>query len=198
MNQKGEATLLCCLGIVVLTGLMLLCSIELQKNFRLMEKRSHLFLCTKEAKGELHNYLKFMGQTNWGIKNTKRVAIIALFIPGLQGLSGQAERARKVLITLQNIQLVSYMKTLTSLRQKGCSLDPRMFITPFELSSIGYLRTQEGVAKLRMNEWSYQFLESPYLISLKVSAHNLESIKPRPKYQASEKGAKFSSLLSLR
>jgi hypothetical protein len=198
MNQKGEVTILSCMAIVALSGLMILCSLELQKNYRLMEKRSQLFLCTKEAKGELGLYMKFMGRTNWGIKNARRAALIALFIPGLQGAASEAEKVRKVLITVQNLRLISYLKTLTSMRQKGCSLDPRMFITPFELSASGYLRHTNGAAKLRNAQWSYQFLSMPYLLSLEVDSSGFESVTPKIKITVSEKLGKFSSLLSSR
>jgi hypothetical protein len=198
MNQKGEVTLLSTLLLLVLMSIVLLCSLELRKSFKLMERRTQLYLCTKEAKGELHLLLKFMGRTNWGIKNINKASLIMMFIPGLQGVAADAQKAKKYLQYTQEARLLSYLKTLSQLKHKGCSLDPRMYITPFALGSRLLQRDLHGAAKLREQKWTYYYFSKPYFLSLDVNAMGLESIKPKIIYRAQEKAAKLSSLLSSR
>lgn len=190
MNQKGEVTLFSCLLLFALMSLVLLCGFELRKSYRLLEKRTELFLCTKETKGELQVFMKFMGRTNWGIKNINRASLIMLFIPGLQGAAMDAQKLKKYLIYVQNIRLISYVKTLTSLKAKGCPLDPRMFITPFS-----HKRDAEEALILRKPQWTYYFLSMPYALSLKVDSQDWEQVNPRLTFITEEKGAKLSSHL---
>jgi hypothetical protein len=196
MNEKGEVTLISCLLILVLTGLVLLCGLELRKSFRLLEKRTHLFLCVKETRGELHNFMKFMGRSNWAIKNINRASLVMLFIPGLQAVALDAQKAKKYLQYVQEAMLVSYLKTLKDLKDKRCPLDPRMFITPFKLGSRLLKRDSEGAAILKEEKWNYYYFSKPYLISLEVKPGTWEKVWPEIKYQAEEKAGKLSSLLS--
>ncbi len=198
LGQRGEAILFCSLSLVALTGLMLLLVLELRMSFRSLQRRSELFLCTKEAKGEVHEYLKFMGRTNWGIRNIQRASLIMVFIPGLQGVAGDAQKVKKAIQLYQNFRLASYLKTLASLRQKRCSLDPRMFITPFKLGGFGYQRDSSGAAELRNEKWDYVFVSLPYTLKVSIDAGGVESIKPRVRYISSENGVMLSSLLSSR
>ena len=69
MNQKGEVTLITTLLMFILLGIVLLSSLELKSSFRKLQRRTELFLCVKETKGEINLFLKFMGRTNWAIKN---------------------------------------------------------------------------------------------------------------------------------
>lgn len=196
MNQKGEITLVSMLLILTLSSLILLSSLELRKSFKLLEKRTHLFLCVKETKGEFHHFMKFMGRTNWGIKNINRAALIMMFIPGLQGASMETQKLKKYLQYSQEVRLVSYLKTLNELRTKSCPLDPRLFITPFKLGTRLLQRNAEGAIILREEEWTYYFLSRPYLLQIKISLKNWEQINPRLNYQVEEKAAKLSSLWS--
>jgi hypothetical protein len=198
LNQKGEAILFCSLCLVVLSGLMLLLVLELRISFQSLQKRSALFLCTKEAKGELNLYLKFMGRTNWGIRNIERASLIMLFIPGLQGAAGDAQKAKEAIQLYQNFRLASYLKTLASLRQKSCSLDPRMFITPFMLGGLGYQRDESGAALLRNEKWDYFFVSRPFSLKVSVDASGAESMAPKLRFTSSENGVMLSSLLSSR
>jgi hypothetical protein len=196
MNQKGEVTLLSTLLVLVLMSVVLLSALELRKSFKLLEKRTELFICTKEAKGELNLYLKFMGRTNWGIKNIKKIALIMMFIPGLQGVAANAEKAKKYLQLVQELKHVSYLKTLGSLKAKGCALDPRMYISPFIIGPRFFKRDFHGALKLKETKWTYYYFSKPYLLSLEVNASSWESFHPKLNYIAGEKGAKLSSLLS--
>lgn len=198
MNQRGEATLLCVLVLVVLSGLVTLCGLRLQHSFSNLKKRTELFLCVKETKGELDRYLIFMGRTNWALKNTTRAQMVALFIPGMQGAALKADKIKRIIKTAQNASLILYYKKLTELKGKGCPLDPRMVLTPFELASKGYKRGPDDRALIRSDKWTYMFLSKPYFLSLQVQTVGMEAINPRIKYIAEEKGAKLSSLLSLR
>lgn len=197
-NQKGEVTLFTTMLMVVLTGIVLLCALHLQKSFSQLKRRTHLFLCVKETKGELNNYMKFMGRSNWAIKNINKASLVMLFIPGLQGIAADAQKAKKYLQYVQEARTVSYMKTLSNLRSRKCSTDPRMFITPFQLGSRLLKRDAHGAAKLREEQWTYYFLAKPYLLQVEVQASAYESIKPTIEFKTSEKLAKLSSLLSSR
>lgn len=195
-NQKGEISLLAMLGLVVLSGLILLSSLKLHQSFSLLKKRSHLFLCTKEAKGELHNYLKMMGRTNWAIKNAKRASLVMLFIPGLQGAALEVDKVKRMVKIYQNtVVLVSYLEKLVSLQRQGCPIDPRMFITPFELSGAVYQRDSEEAAKLRKKEWSYTFLKMPYALEVRINAQNFERVTPKISYETKESAVRSLSRL---
>ncbi len=198
MNQRGEATLLCVLILVVLSGLVTLCGLRLQHSFSILKKRTELFLCVKETKGELHSYMKFMGRTNWVLINTTRAQLVALFIPGLQGAAVNADKLKRIVKAAQNTSLVLYYKKLAELKSRGCPLDPRMVLTPFEVSGKGYKRGLDDRALIRSEKWTYIFLSKPYLLTLEIQSRGYEAINPRIKYIAEEKGAKLSSLLSLR
>ncbi len=198
MNQRGDVTVLSCLCLFAMMCLVLLCSLELRKSYRLMEKRTHLFLCVKETKGEHHNFMKFMGQTNWGIKNINRASLIMMFIPGLQGVAADAQKAKKYLQYTQEIRLVVYLKTLSQLKRKSCPMDPRMFITPFKIGSRLLKRDADGAAELKEEKWTYYYFSKPYFLSLKVNASGFQSVKPILNYVTEEKMGTLSSLLSSR
>lgn len=196
MNQKGEASLLAILSVVVLVSVVLLSTLELRRSYKLLQKRTQLFLCVKELKGEHAEFLRFMGQTNWALVNIKRAQLIMFIIPGLQGVAANADKARKVIKLSQNYKLVSYLKQLQGLKSKHCPLDPRMLITPFEVTPTGFRRNLEGAAKLREKEWTYVFLSSPYLLEFTVNSRGYQRLGPKLKIQTRERAAKLSSLLS--
>jgi hypothetical protein len=196
MNQKGEITLFSCLILFLLAGIVLLSALELRKSFHHLEKRTQLFLCVKKTKGELHQFLKMMGRTNWGIKNLNKASLIMLFIPGLQGASMSAKKIKTALQHIQEIRLLSYLKTLKDIQGQNCPLDPRMFITPYQLGAQLLKRDQDGAAILRSKEWTYGYLSKPYLITIKINASKLEKTNPKIHYLTEEKAEKLSSLLS--
>ncbi len=188
------------LGLVAISGLILLSSLLLNHSFSQMKKRTHLFLCTKEAKGELNNYLKLMGRTNWAIKNAKRASLVMLFIPGLQGAAMEVDKVKRMVKTYQNTIIhVSYLKNLTSLARRGCPIDPRMLITPFELNGLTYRRNSEEAAILRESKWNYLFIKKPYALEVKVDAQKMEQVSPKIVYYTKESAVRslsrwFSSL----
>lgn len=198
-NQKGEVTLFCVLILVALSGLLTLCGVELQRNFSLLKKRTELFLCVKETKGELNNYMLRTARLNWLIKNTTRAQMVAMFFPPLWAAVGSAEKVKRVTKGLQLATLAIYESKLVKLKQRGCPLDPRLLISPYELGKdFGYTRTFEGAAKLRKKTWTYYFIDQPYVLSLTVDASKAESMWPKLDYRAEEKMGTLSSLLSSR
>lgn len=198
-NQQGEGILFCILILVVLSGLLTLCGLQLQHSFGLMKKRTDLFLCVKETKGEVDLYIKTMGQINWLLKNITRAQVIAVFYPPLWPVIGDAEKLKKVAKSIQAAKLGLFYGKLNSLKRRGCPLDPRLLINPFQLGSdYGFKRDSEGSAILRKKTWTYYFLDRPYLLTLKIDASGADAIRPKIIYQAEEKGAKLSSLLSSR
>ena len=195
MNQKGEITLLASILILCLVSIVLLSALELSRSYRALEKRTHLFLCVKETKGELHHLMKFMGRSNWGIKNLNRAALIMMFIPGGQGLSMNTQKLKKFIQRSQEVRLISYLASLKKLQSKKCALDPRMVKTPFKLGPELAQRDKEGALILREKKWSYGFFSKPYFINLKVEAANWEKITPKIHYISEEKMARLSSHL---
>lgn len=194
-NQKGEAILFCILLLVALSGLLTLCGLKMQKSFQLMQKRTHLFLCVKETKGEVHQYLKNMGRLNWVLKNISKAQLVAVFIPYLWPFVGNAEKLKKAVKVYQAALLIPYgikMKQLAS----RCPIDPRLYLNPFTLgSSYGFSRSADGAAKLRSKKWTYYFLLKPYVLNLNIDASKLEALHPKIEYQAQEKLGTLSSLL---
>ncbi len=196
MNQKGEMNLVFVLMVSGLSGVMILCALSLQKSFRLLEKRTELFLCTKETEGEIHQYMIFMGRTNWALKNLQRARIIMALIPGLQGAAASSEKLKRALIVYQNLGLIPFMKKITELKTRGCPMDPRIFITPFQIGGNIYRRGLDDTAVLRSSKWTYQYVSFPYSLSIDWDASDFEAINPRLKRISRENAAKLSSILS--
>lgn len=194
MNQRGEVTLISCFLLLIVTSILILGSLELTRSFRLLEKRSRLLLCVKETKGEMNDFLVFMGRTNWGVKNVNRLGLIMLFIPGLQGGAVKAQKAKKYLQYIQEARVTSYLVTLSKLKKRGCPLDPRMMLTPLMLGDRLLKRDAEGAAILREPTWNYLYLLRPYLIEIKISAGQWERPVPKLSYEASEKRVMSSFL----
>ena len=186
MNQRGDVTLFCVLSLLGLSCLLILCSLELRQSLKKLEARSHLLLCVKETKGEFDRYMKFMGRTNWALKNVERAKLIALFIPGLQGAALEAEKAKNVLVKIQDTSLGLYFYKLSDLKKRNCPLDPRMIKTPFALHGSGYLRGAQSEAKLRNQEWTYYFLQQPYALEMSIKAQAYEGLMPKIKYLMKE------------
>lgn len=196
MNQRGDSTLFCILLLFALSSLVILSSLELKRSYSLLKKRAHILLCVKETKGELHEYLKFMGRTNWAIENINRFSLITIFIPGLQGASLSGDKLKKALMHLQDAHLLLYFKTINELKERGCPIDPRQLLTPFELGIKGHKRDLEGAAKLRKKKWDYYFLELPYAIKLEVTGTNYKRVSPQIKYHFKESEVTSSFLSS--
>lgn len=196
MNQRGDMNLIFVLMVAGLTGVLILCALRLERSFHFLEKRTELFLCTKETEGELIRYLKFMGRTNWAIKNVEKAKLIMMFIPGLQGGALEAEKAKRTLMLLQTSGLIPYMKKLSELKAHGCLFDPRIFITPFILSGTGYQRGTDGTARLRSEKWTYRYVSLPYALSVEWNVTGLDSLNPRLRRKSWENGARLSSTLS--
>lgn len=196
MNQKGETTLLGVLAILGVSLILTLSALELSRSFSLLKKRSELFLCVKETKGELNQFLHFMGKTNWALKNLNRASFIMMLIPGLQGTASNVKKMKKAIILLQNFKLVSYLKTINDLRQKGCPFEPNLAITPFKLSPLsGLERDPEERAILRKEKWRHYFILKPYGITLTVNAQEWEALNPQIIFEGSETLGKLSSFL---
>lgn len=196
MNQRGEMNLFLVMMIACLSGVLILCALKLQRSFRLLEKRTELFLCMKETEGEFVRYMKIMGRTNWALKNLDKVKYVAVFFPVLAPLAVNAEKAKKQLLLLQNLTLVPYMKKLSDLKRRGCPLDPRMIKTPFELSALGYARSHDDTAKLRSTKWTFHYVSLPYAVAVDWNVTGYESVFPRIVRISSEKTARLSSILS--
>ena len=196
MNERGEMNLFFVLMVVGLSGVMILCALRLQRSFHLLEKRTELFLCTKETEGEIHQYMKFMGRTNLALRNVQVAKFILIFIPGLQGHALAADKLKKLLVTLQNAELILYLKKMAELKTRGCPMDPRILITPFKLNATGYQRSIDKTAILRSSRWNYQYVSFPYAISVDWDARGFEAIMPILKRASKENAAKLSSILS--
>jgi hypothetical protein len=192
MNQKGEAILFFVLVLVLISGLLTLCGLELQHSFSLLQKRTSLFTCVKETKGEIHRYLKFMGRTNWALKNTSSAQLITVFIPGLQGAALSAEKVKKAIKQLQTGALLNYYVQLQRLKIKGCPLDPRMLQSPFTIKAMKYQRDTSERTILRSSSWTYLYSSGPYLLTLKINAEKYNAMNPQIYFEAREKVARLS------
>jgi len=194
MNQKGETTLLAVLLMMSLMGVIILTSLELKKSYLDLERRTQLFLCVKESKGELKELLVFMGKANWGIKNIDRIKLIIAFFPGLQGYAMNAQKIKKYLQQTQDIRLKIHLAKLKNLRNKKCPIDPKMLFTPFKLQYTSLYRDTNGLVTLRKEEWSHLYLKKNYLIELTIKPWDWENLHPKISFQSKEKKVKVSSL----
>ena len=196
MNERGEMNLFFVLMVVGLSGVMILSALSLQRSFKLIEKRTELFLCTKETEGEIHQYMKLMGRTNWALKNLQKARLVMILIPGLQGAALDAEKLKRALILYQNLNLFPFMKKLAQLKSRSCPMDPRILITPFQLAGAIYQRGADGTAILRSSQWTYHYVSIPYSLTVDWDARDFEAINPRLKRISKENAAKLSSILS--
>lgn len=187
MNQKGEAILFCVLILVILSGLFTLCGLELERSFSQLQTRTTLFLCAKETKTEFKKYMTLMGRSNWALKHLSQAQLVAMMIPGLQGVALKASKLKKALKTIQHIALGKYILTLKALKLKGCPVNPEIFQTPFYLSGLTYRRDQKGAAIIRKKQWTYPFMKNPYLLNLKINATQFEAPFPKVYFTAQEK-----------
>ncbi len=188
MNQRGDVTLVAALLLFALTGLVLLAALELQRSFRLLERRTRLFLCIREVNGELADLLRVTGRANWGIRNAQRASTLAVLIPGLQGAAGSAQKVKIFLQRLQDVKIAAFLAGLGGLRGRGCPLDPRLFATPFE-----FPRDREGALRLKEQKWTYGFISRPYFLSVETRIQNWEAVTPRLGLRSSENRARFFS-----
>lgn len=187
MNQKGEVTLMTSLLMFILMGIVLLSSLELKSSYRKLQRRTELFLCVKETKEEINLFIKFIGRTNWAIKNINRAKLIMMFLPLAPATTLNAQKLKNFLIHAQNIRLISYLNSLKKIKAKGCQLEPRLYITPFELSVGSLKRDQTQSVNLRKKKWNYIFYSPPYTLNLKIDGTGWEDSSPRIKYFSEEK-----------
>jgi hypothetical protein len=193
MNERGDITLFTCLIIFAFVSILLLSALELKRSFHHLQQRTKLFLCIKESKEEIHDFMTFIGRTNWGIKNINKASMIMMFIPGLQGASMNAQKMKKILQNLQTTKITMYLNSIKRLKQKKCQMDPRIYLTPVKVGQ----RTAEGALILRSKEWTYGYFSKPYFLTLKIDASNWEDINPKIVFESQEKTVKsfYRSLL---
>jgi len=196
MNQRGEITLLASLLLLGLMGIILLASLELKRSYQILENRTHLFLCIKESKGELHGLMKYIGRVNWAIRNINNIRMIMMLFPGLESTTVSAKEVKKYLQKTQHIRIITYQGKLNHLVNKKCPLDKKMFLTPFKINKHNLIRDRSGAVTLREKEWSYQYLNHHFLIELKIHTKSWDGLKPQLLYTTKEKRVKFSSLWS--
>jgi hypothetical protein len=194
MNQKGEITLLATLLMMGLLGIIILTSLELKKSYLHLEKRTHLFLCVKETKGELQSFMSFIGKVNWGIKNMNKIKLLLTIFPGLQAHSMNAEKMKEYLQKSQDLRVINYLRRLNQLLNKSCPIDPRMLLTPFKMQQTFLKRTHTGLVYLREKEWSYHFINQNYHLELKIKPQVWENLHPKIIYNSKERKVKASSL----
>ncbi len=175
MNQRGEALLFCVLILTLLSGLLTLCGLELQRSFRQLETRTKLILCVKETKGETKQFIKRMGQSNWMIKNASRAQYLMAIIPGFQGGSLKARELKKAIQKYQQGLLVKYLGTLATIKLRGCPIDAQLMKSPFETVLMSLKRGNQGEAILRKNLWNYIFFLNPYLLTMEVDLKRWET-----------------------
>lgn len=192
MNERGDITLLGTLVLLCLSSLVLLSALELERSFKTLRARSTLLLCTKEAKGELRDLLALMGRTNWGIKNLERAKLLAALFPGMGMASKSAEDVKKGLQLIQDAKMLSYLRTIGSLRVKGCPMDFLFIQTPFETAGPRLKRNQDGTIKIRSKQWGNRFFLRPYEIQLNVKVLTWETFSPHLQLLTEDRPAKLS------
>jgi hypothetical protein len=192
MNQRGEIGVLCAAGLAAMTGLILLLALELHKEYSLIKRRTHLLLCTKEAKGELLQYLEFMGKTNWALENIQYAQLLAAILPGLQGAALSAEKVKKIIQRVQDVRHLQYKSSLFSLLSKKCPVDQKLLQGPLKTVTLVLRRNSQGLVMLRSSSWSHNLSYYPYHIELKVMAQDWKRLRPLISVTSLESKAKSS------
>ncbi len=149
-------------------------------------------LCLKEAKGELHQFIFHIEKTNWAIKHIDKAKYL-IFVPGLQAVAANTERAKELIKKYQDITLARYLFKLSRL-QKRCRQSPQSFMTPYEISMKGFRRKFNGITIWR-NKWRMQIIGKFEVAQVQIKEKKVSRMKPEFQYSYSIKEGNAWSLL---
>jgi len=181
--------------IALLLSLGLLLILLTQHHLVQMKARGELVLCLKEVKGELHKFVTHTEKLNWAIKHIDKAKYL-IFIPGLQAVAANSERAKKLVMGYQDFTLAQYLMKLTKL-QKRCPQTPLAFMTPYQIGLKKFHRRFDGTTYWR-KEWKTQIKGKFETAYIQIKEKKIKQLEPQFQYQYSiKRGSVFSLLPSL-
>lgn len=176
----------------LLLSLGLLLILLTSHHFRQMKARGELMLCLKETKGELHQFMIHIEKTNWAIKHIDKAKYL-IFIPGLQAVAANTERAKELIKKYQNLTLARYLFKL-SLLHKRCRQSPQSFMTPYQVGRGGFSRKFNGTTIWR-NKWRTQVIGKFEVAQIQIKEKKVARMRPDFQYTYSIKEGNAWSLL---
>lgn len=164
-----------------------------QYHFQEIKARGELMLCLKETKGELHQFIVSVEKLNWAINHIDKAKYL-IFIPGLQGVAVNAEKAKKLIQRYQDFTLGQYLLKLAGL-QKRCRLSAHAFMTPYQISPKGFKRQFDGTTQWRRDKWNTHILGQLELAQIEIKSKKINRLNPEINYLYSIKKANVWSRL---
>jgi hypothetical protein len=73
---------------------------------------------------------------------------------------------------MQNLMLVSHLKTIQDLKKKNCSIQANMAQTPYKLDHLGFQRNQNETTVQRSKTWNQIYLKKDHLIKIDYRFQN--------------------------
>lgn len=182
---------------IALTSLFLSLALLLmllnEYHFRQIKERGELMLCLKETKGELHQFILLTEKLNWAIKHIDKAKYL-VFIPGLQAVAANAEKAKNLIQKYQDLSLAHYLIKLTQL-QRRCRLAPNAYKTPYLITVRGFKRHFDGTTFWRMEQWNTKIFGKYEYAQITISSKKGSLKNPEIKYQYSINKVSVLSLL---
>jgi hypothetical protein len=139
-------------------------------------------LCLKESKGELHQFIVHTEKINWAIKHIDKAKYL-VFIPGLQAVAANTERAKELIKNYQDLTLVRYLYKV-SLLQKRCSQGPSSFLTPYQIGPRGFQRHFNGTTMWRA-QWKTQIIGKYEVAQFEIQNKKINRSSPEVNYRFS-------------
>ena len=161
--------------------ILLFCICE--KEFSHLKERGELMICLKETKGESHNFIEQIEKINWGIRNADKAKYLAILFPPLAPVAASSEKAKKVMMELQNLLLLKFLFKLTQLKIR-CRIHHETLTTPYLITVRGFRRNVEGVTIWR-KEWNIKINSRKEQIRARVTPQSIRTLKPQIQYQYS-------------
>lgn len=162
--------------------LLLIC----EREFSHLKERGKLMICLKEVKGESHLFIEQIEKLNWGIRNADRAKYLMALFPPLVPVAASSEKAKKVMIQMQNLLLLKYLMKLGQLKM-SCRIQQETFSTPYQITAQGFHRNFEGVTLWR-KKWKIKINSKQEQILVQVNPQTIRSLKPKVQYLYSISG----------
>ena len=174
LNQEGSSTLF---NLFFVMALATLCLVFLSKHLeqtKSLKAKQEIILCGKQYLELTKSFYRKIEELNKIILVADRTQdaamIITVAFPGFATLSASANKIKKAAQTMQQVNNVSFMKNLISIRRGRCSFPLKWDIHPYKLKGIALKRKSTGEAEVRNKKWKINIKNKSYLITLKFRA----------------------------
>ena len=154
-----------------------------EREFSHLKERGKLMICLKEVKGESHLFIEQIEKLNWGIRNADRAKYLMALFPPLVPVAASSEKAKKVMMQMQNLLLLKYLMKLGQLKI-SCRIQQETFITPYQITPQGFRRNFEGVTLWR-KKWKIKINSRQEQVQVLLNPIKIRSLKPQIQYHYS-------------